>query len=843
VEGLLKMKKIFNKIGFLFKFSYKNILFHPLRSILLAFGFLGISITILLTVSMHQMMFTYFYGQIEEKYQETDMVIEVSDTGDSRFFSIRNFNEPNISNIIKTYDAFFEFDVLVDVNENQSYVHVYASTLESLNHISKAMITYDELEDDQVIVTQSFAEKNGLNVGDTLTLLASDSQKAFEVVEIVEDGHLFSGQSIFIDKQTSITFFLESLSPSLESLPPTLLTNFYNKVYVDLNDHQVFEDARTMFMSDEAFENLTYIQTYDLKQIDINVSKSTALFDAILIFIFGAIILVLETTLLVYFSDKKKTNSTIYLLGGKKSFSLSILFIELMFISVVSFVLSVLSVNRIYHIGLSYLGSDATFKLSIMDLVVSFVIFFIVFLISIGIHVFKFRGKTDVNQIHDEGEEKTIVLSKLGLTIFILLVLFVIFKLEIINQLIGSYQSLVVMILSMILLYLIVFFIVNLFKYIKVKTKKATIIHLLFKKKLNKKQFYHFISMNITVFLVVFLLVFTVNHLQERINRLSNEYQFDLIVTRMITDQNTIYNEISQMDDVEAIEQVAYFEYVETNVEDQLIEQVISIDPKDIDTFFNFNIDQASINAFSDLSIPHIILPQKYAAVNHLSVGDNIQITIDQTYKNISLKIAGFYEKEAIELAFINLYAFEDYDDIAYNSIIIDSSDKEILENQLIENYGKQMVIIFDFNEKIITPLTEQMHKVKNYFTVIVGILLISFILSLFNHQTMLNLNIAPDDAKILTLGLSKKRLAIYEIFQYFVLFIISVIISAMVFFSIYSVLADFITLFNTYERLHIAFSIFYIGFGINFVIWMIMMSYQMTSIKALEPINYIRTY
>lgn len=837
------MKKLFNKIGFLFKFAYKNMLYHPLRTILLALGFLGISMTILLTGSMHEMMCSYFYGQIEEKYQETDMIIEVSDTGDSRFFSIRNFNEQNISNIIKSYDAFFEFDVLVDIDETQSYVHVYASSLDSLNHISKAEIIEDELLDNQVIVTRSFADGNDLIIGDQLTLLASDSQKIFEVIEIVEDGHLFSGQSIFIDKQTSITFFLESLSPALESLPPSLLTNFYNKVYIELYEDENFLDAQSIFMNDEAFENLSYFQTYDLNQIDQNVKKATALFDAILIFIFAAIILVLETTLLVYFSDKKKMSSTIHLLGGKKSFSLTILFIELMIISLFSFILGVILVNQIFDIGLTYLGSFSIYQLSFKNLIWSLIVFSIVCVISIGFHIFKFRHKTDMSLMHIEGENKTAKLSTLVVSSVILVICYCLLQLDIVHQLIGAYRSIFMMLISILLLYGLTYLVLNLFKYIKVKSKKLTMLYLLFKQKLNKKQFYHFIAMNITVFLVVFLLVFTVSHLQQRIDRVSNEYQFDLIVTRMINDQEIIYQEISQMDEVIAVEQIAYYESVETNVENQFIEQVISINPNSIETFFNLNIEQSAIEDFTDLSSPHIILPQKYQAVYHLSIGDEIEITLDQTYQNISLQIAGFYQKEAIELAFVNFYAFDAYEDIDTNAMIVDADQKDVLENQLIESYGKQMVIIFDFNEQTITPLVAQMYKVKNYLTVIIGVLLISSMLSLFNHQAMLHLNIAPDDAKILTLGLSKKQLMIYETMQYAIVFVITSIMSAVVFLFLYFALEDFITLFNTYEHLQITSNVIFIGFAINALIAVMLMSYQIHSIKNLKTIDYIRTF
>jgi hypothetical protein len=461
----------------------------------------------------------------------------------------------------------------------------------------------------------------------------------------------------------------------------------------------------------------------------------------------------------------------------------------------------------------------------------------------LGIHLHKFNRKQDIRQMQVEGEEKNIPVMKYLVSMLALIVFLIILKLNIIYRFIGSFRSAIFLLISSILMYLISFLAFNVLKMIKAKTKKLTILSLIIKQKLNKRQFYHYISMSVTVFLVIFLLIFTVFHLQKRIDNVSSEYTFDLIMTRMISDQEQIYEDVLDLEETLAAENIAYYEYVETNINQEYIEQVISIDPKTIDTYFNLDIDDEIIARFNHLDMPQIVLPLKYQEVYDLNVGDDISITLSQTYQHIELKIAGFYQKEAIELAFVNLYAFDTFEDIKYNAIMIDAINKDLLENQLIDSYGKNMVNVIDFDEETIQPLTQDMLKVKNYLTFIVGAMMISFIISLFNHATMLDLSLAHDHAKMVTLGLSKRQLIKYHILEQTLSFVILMTISSLTFLLIFSVLSEFITIFRTYEHLVLTPKTFLICIMLNAIIWIFLTIYQIYLLYKTKIIYYIRTF
>ena len=135
------------------------------------------------------------------------------------------------------------------------------------------------------------------------------------------------------------------------------------------------------------------------------------------------------------------------------------------------------------------------------------------------------------------------------------------------------------------------------------------------------------------------------------------------------------------------------------------------------------------------------------------------------------------------------------------------------------------------------------MGKEINYLSVTMAIILLSFVLYLFNHMTILQINLASDDAKILTLGLTKKSM----IKQYWknqsFIFLILILVSSIVFFLIYLVLEDFILIFNVYEQIHLTFKTFNVGFSINLLIFVLIMSYQSYLIAKIKQIDYITIY
>ena len=341
------MKNWIKKTVFGSHVAWRNMRVHPYRTILLMIGFLGISMTVMLALSMTDIFHTYFYGNLAETYQDIDMTVTVNTDSDLRFFRTRFLDDEAITAVTDGIYPFFEYDVLSKVDTyHLAYVHVYASSVDMLSHLSDVpYIAHQSLGENDVIVTRSYAKTYTLSVGDIITLEAGDASKDFHVVEVIDDGKLFTGDSIFIDKASSFAFFLAALDEDLLHIAtPASLATYHNMLYVDVKDDVTFDDAKAAFRTVAEYDQLKYIDTIDDVSVNQLVARNTSLLGGLLSFVFIAILLVLQTTLRYYFHDKKSQTTMIHVLGGKTRYSLSILAIELFIEQMLSFFVSILIV-------------------------------------------------------------------------------------------------------------------------------------------------------------------------------------------------------------------------------------------------------------------------------------------------------------------------------------------------------------------------------------------------------------------------------------------------------------------------------------------------------------------
>ena len=306
-------------------------------------------------------------------------MINVSPNGNTRFFSTSIMQtDDTLKDAINDQAMFFEFDVLLEKEgENGTYVEVKASNIDSLKKINNYVTYQDSLLDDQMIVTKSLADDFQLSIGDEVFIHINESQKTFNIVEIVEDDMLFTGHQVFIDKTEALPFFLNALSHKLARLNTALLTNIYNKVYVDIHENYEISEVISLFQSKEAYQSLTFEVTMDELAINQFIQRNiTAFFMIILISIF-AIAFVLKTTLEVYFHEKQQLYATIHILGGKKRFSMMIVIMEMIVFFIIAFLLAILFSQVIINFGLTYLSSNLIYHIEKTNIIYALLISFI----------------------------------------------------------------------------------------------------------------------------------------------------------------------------------------------------------------------------------------------------------------------------------------------------------------------------------------------------------------------------------------------------------------------------------------------------------------------------------
>ncbi len=334
------MSARFARLGFAFRFAYRNIIHYRLRSILIFFSFTALFTALLIGFSMPDYFKDYYYGSLESRYGNIDLVMRASPNGNTRFFSLRTlYDDPLLDDHVKEYAPFFEVDTLVEIeDQTKVYLKAMASTTEELMKITG--LELPEIGPKETILTETIARRHGLEVGDTLNMVIGEADQELEVVRIVSDTGLFSGDTIFIDREGSLRLFLRAIDSPYANAPWVLLDNIYNTVYFSLYEDRDYSKTRAELQDIEAFSNLEFEETINARAVDQLVRRATSVFNVIFVIIVFAILFVLQTTFLLFFNEKRRAFGITAILGGRRPFTYSIALIEIAIFYVITLLTS-----------------------------------------------------------------------------------------------------------------------------------------------------------------------------------------------------------------------------------------------------------------------------------------------------------------------------------------------------------------------------------------------------------------------------------------------------------------------------------------------------------------------
>ncbi|BCR36624.1 ABC transporter permease family protein [Mariniplasma anaerobium] len=836
------MKKSLNRLLFAWRYAIKNFIFNPMRSFLLTVGFLGIFVVVILAFSMNEFFNTYYMNKLEEKYQSFDLMMNVSASGDARFFSISQMNlNEDLNEMIEDKAVFFEFDVLLETQlEDRVYVHVFSSSEEDFSKISNVGDPNFQLEEDEMIITSSFAKLYDLEINDEVSLFAKSSEKSFVIIDIIEDGHLFIENSIFIDKDESISFFLSSLSPSLETLPSILLKNIYNSVYVDINPDYTYEQVLDQIQSISQYENLEINETIDQKTIDQFVSRNISVFSMMLSVVFVSILFVLQTTLLVYFNEKKGVFSQVNILGGKKQFSLGLVVIEMLLFFMISFILAILTTNIILDYGIHYLNGNLVYDIKFLSILYAFITVFVLTGVMVFYYFKSFYQVSDINHLKEQGVEVRFSFKKKFIILASSLIGYLLLEISFINQLLIGYGVVIKIVLAIVFMFALTAILLRLLMLYLDKRKNKNVLFYHFSMLLSKKAFKHYASVILIAFLTIMLLVFANGYMVQRASSYENAYQTDFILTHIVSNYDEVYEEINQLENVEHAERIGLFDSVYVTRYEQTIGQLISINHTQIKYFFNLEIELSALDNFIEDPDLKIILPDRYEKLYDLEIGDQILIYVNPTYEELSFEISGFFEKQLGDLAFTNMHFVYDDEDV-YQSILVNASnDKTLLREQLLDLYSDQMIRILDVNQTL-TNILFEMRRVTVYITFILSLIIGCFIIAMMNHAHLLFIQVKSNYIRLFVIGYSKKKMIITLIKEGILLLCVFFITSTIGYIAVASNFADLGVLFGEYEPIKFSVTPILYGsiiitlvFGIQYAIYI----YQVLHIRVSEVIK-----
>ena len=226
-----------------------------------------------------------FTKEAQSRYPNTDIIISYDEYSVARLINRRQIIE-NYENISFAL-PFFNLQVLTE-HDGEVY---YSSLLSALEHEFERLMDVDiTLGTSKAIITESYAEKHGLSVGDKFGFYILDNFYEYEVNGVVKEQGIFKGESFFIDKQ--------ELLNKLYGF--SFLNNFGNVIYISTgNIDETFE----LFKNDQNYLDYNIRLVVDEKRIDAIVNEYVSIILVAGIIVLLALVIVLNSLFLIVLKD------------------------------------------------------------------------------------------------------------------------------------------------------------------------------------------------------------------------------------------------------------------------------------------------------------------------------------------------------------------------------------------------------------------------------------------------------------------------------------------------------------------------------------------------------------
>jgi putative ABC transport system permease protein len=820
---------------FSFVFAYRNIMKYKLRSLLFILSFIALLSALMLSLSLRGFINKYYFYDLEQTYQDINLMIKTSESANARYFSIRALDErldPN--EYIDAYASFFEIPALIHIDQTEVFVHMMLGNTSDLSFVSKHEIT-SVLSHNEVIITQSFASRNHLNVGDLLTLDILTNTYTYQVKEILVDQGIFQGDSVFMLKEGNLSTILKTLYPSLSNLPNSILRNLQNVVYLKYNDTYTFDAVETYLRGLSGYSNLNMNPPYNINQIESNINRSYALVSVVLWMIILAIVLVMQTTIMVYFNDKKKKIATIDLLGGKSSFSYFIICIEFFFFFLISLLCSIYLSNLIYSFGNRFVGIRFDYQVTSKSIFFSSVSTILLFLFISFYYFKKFKKKSSI-----EGIKESFSVYKNQL-VFLLILSSIFLGLYFLSDLLfnAELSTLLKITSFFIVLFSIPYLLIHLWIRLFKNKDNKRMFHL--KIMLGAKSFKQYTFMLLISLSSIFLLVLANHHINDKVNVYLNEVKIDYLMTNFTTKYDDTYLLVSALNEVGFVSKATLYEGIYFSDLNHSIDLTVSMNQTEIGHYFNFDFESINLLALDDLSQPVILLPNDFKHLYHLNIGDYIKADISSEFYDIEFLIGGFFEKKLGNLAFTNLSLVSNYQNAGSRVLLIASEDKTLYQT-LINQYSPSFIFVIDYQSIIINQATF-MQKTIQYLNIVMSIIILCFVLGILNHSILVFDEMKKNYARMHILGLSKfniQKMIIEEGMIYFLFLLVSSIVSYLL---LSNILMEIILMFGAYELVYSGLESILLSSLIVFILFILIRFVYIMNIFKLNSNSVLRLY
>ncbi len=727
------MVNLLTKNSFSFLIAKRNLMVNKKTTMVIIITLSLIFAIFMLMAGIRSIYKDVFTKEAIGRYPASDIIISYDEYSPARFINKRS--------LVENYDeihyalAFFNLQVLTE-HDNEIY---YSKMFSALPHEFEIFLDIDvEIKNNETIITESYAKKHQLSVGDSLKIYILEYELEFYVKDIITDSRSFSGDSFFVNKM--------EIFEKLYSL--NYLNNFGNIVYLRTSN---IEETYEKLKSDPNYQNYTINLVVDEEKIDGIVSEYTSMIVVAGIIVLISLLIVLNSLFMIVLRDIFHEIGVFETLGDNGKMGYKVCFYQWLFYIFISFIFGLIIAHSVITIGASFYGVKGIIWINPLVILGTLIIIVGMIIVKNWLLLRKHYQENVISKIRDKRYALGKVNYYLLIMIFVILLTIVFLKpftLKINSLLIvllSIYLSLSVLVLALKLL-------------VKFFGKNKTTFSLFNCKYMNNNKNLHQSLIVIFLALIVVAIMVTVRmFIAKEIRLVQSDNKFDLLMIN-INDYNPDLLTDLYAYEIEQASPALVFKDIIVNITNEkriLIRNFVSLDIENYYDYFDYKLDLVA-EEYRNSEHPYLILPKSYNQVYGKNIGDVISIDLSPELKNINFIIAGFIDTNYDHFIYSNLHEKIFELDLKYNSIIINSDNPSVTMESLIRNYSPKMYYVVDAQAQLETSL-DLARNVLALFTVITVFIIFSFIFVVFNNTMLKFYSLKNDYAKIKVLGVSDK--------------------------------------------------------------------------------------
>lgn len=754
---------------FKFRFAIRNITHNKGSSFSLILSLSLVSMFVIMIVNLFFVFQQLFYYEAKEDYNQINVVMTYDENATSRLINKRNLGLTFGDDIVQSL-IFFNLSVVSEAAEEIFYTQL----MSALPYEMEQLINYDldSLTNNQVVITSSLASGYHLAVGDSLMIYMLDETYEYQIIQIVPDTGIFSGNNIFVNKTRLLQDFYGL--PSLDNLGNTLYLELESTTDID----QFIENVK----ANDEYANYYIFKTIDYNRINKDATRTASILSGAGVLIVITLGMVLHSLFPLFTMKLKKQTGTILTLGGNYRFIMQVWGMQLLVFFLITSVFGLASSYVIFNIAAKSYDIASNISLNWWSTIIG-LCFLAGFVVLEGLISFKKLKKESAIVLSSDQRSEKQGFSKLLLLCTVVLFLFFLIT----KPFSLAVNSLLIVSFSLFASFQGISFLTRLMATNLANRKHKTIFRVFNLQYISdNKHVHHSLKVLFASFLVILITLSIRDFVTSEITNVRNSFSFDYALTNIFNYDDDLKEEILANYDTEAVDEVVFYRDVKLRISDNGVpyddkmQFFVSMDYSRFSDYFGFELSSQLDPEYLTNTIPYVLIADGYHYTYDINIGDQVGLVTNSQHDVVMLEVAGFIDTSYDNFVYSNLIMVPEYqDDFKINSLLILTDNQQDIFKELIKDYGSEMYYVLEV-DRLVDDVGNVFETASDLFLVLTTVMIASFLIVIVNNTILVFYTMRKDYARLKTLGV-RNRDFLVNIFKEIGLSTLSVILFVVV--------------------------------------------------------------